>query len=58
MVVRHQLGNVKKVRILQEDSTHKVEPLITELTQVNQVLKLLNLKEVLARNHSVLECQG
>jgi hypothetical protein len=51
-----QLGNVRKVRILQEDSMQKVEPLTTELTQVSQVLKLHNLKEVLERNHSVLGC--
>ena len=56
LVVLHQLGNVKKVRILQEDSTLKVEPLTTELTQVSLVLKLHNLKEVLEKDHSVQGC--
>jgi len=56
MVVKHQLGNVRKVRILQVVSTQKVEPLTIELIQVSLVLKLHNLKEVLERNHSVLGC--
>jgi hypothetical protein len=56
-VVVLQLGKDLKVKILQVVSTLKVEHLTTELTQVSLVLKLHNLKVVLARNHSVLGCQ-